>query len=226
MAALDTSDTVYIASFDIGKRNFAFCVEQVHIRALTSITNVHKKRRYLPDGTPTPEFACILDSVYKSGHLILMENVDLTNGCDKQQYLDPKIFVNMTSVLDRYIDIWRMCSTFVIEQQLGFGQGRNLMAVKLGQHCYSYFVFQFAGFRNIVEFSARNKTHVLGANRMRTKSKPVRKAWTTQHAMYILTLRNDICMRSAYETHTKKDDLGDVITQLQAYKYKTYVKDA
>ena len=38
--------TTYIASFDIGKKNFAFYVEEVNIDVLGKMTSIPKNKRY------------------------------------------------------------------------------------------------------------------------------------------------------------------------------------
>ena len=75
---------IRVASFDIGKKNFAFVVEEF---TQDDIQNINKKD---------------LNSVYKHGKVIVFENLDLTANCNKKCYLDPRTFINMTDTLDRY----------------------------------------------------------------------------------------------------------------------------
>jgi hypothetical protein len=62
------------------------------------------------------------------------------------------------------------------------------MALKLGQHCWSYFSIHYGRSKNIIEFPAYHKTQVLGAEKDKkvTKTgkinykavdKPQRKKW-------------------------------------------------
>lgn len=215
-------DTIWIASFDIGKKNFAFCIEEITPAQFDTIQNIPpKSARYLRDGTCTLEWASVIEQVVKMGRIILLKNTDLTNDCTTLKMLEPQHFVNMTATLDRYKEYWNRCSVVLIEQQMGFGKERNIMALKLGQHCYSYFSFQYAGFKELVEFPAYNKTRILGAKKKITKYQ--RKTWAIQKALEILTLRKDRDTLDTIMTCRKKDDMSDVIVQLQAYKAMMYL---
>jgi hypothetical protein len=220
------------ASFDIGKKNFSFYVEEF---AEVDVSSIPINKRYNDDGTPTNEFSELLNGVYKNGKRILLENLDITEGCDPKAKLDPETFHNMTDVLDNYSYVWDRCSVFVIEKQMQFGKQTNPMAMKLGQHCYSYFAFRYGRFKQIVEFPAYHKTQVLGAEKIagkKTKAgkisykaidKPARKKWCIKKAREILALRVDDESLEQINASKKKDDLCDVICQLQAWKYLHYL---
>ena len=135
--------TTCIASFDIGKKNFAFYVEEVDTLELEKLTTIPKNRRYRSDGTPTDEFEKLISTIYLTGNTVLYRNLDLTEGAKKGKYLDSVIYHNMISALDNYKDVFDRCSIIVIEQQMSFKQAQNTMALKLGQHCYSYFIFRY-----------------------------------------------------------------------------------
>lgn len=214
---------VWIASFDIGKKNFAFCVEEINVEHLTRLTNIPRKDRYYKDGTCTPEFANVLKQVCSNGRIILIENVDLTSmgEYDKSQYLDPLIFINMNRTLSEYRSVWDKCTSFVIEQQMGFGKRRNYMALKLGQHCFSYFTFLYADFKKTIEFPSYHKTKVLGAEKKMSKHQ--RKMWAVRKAMDILMERQDKQTMDMIQARKKRDDVADVIVQLQSYKYLVFV---
>ncbi len=227
------SDIVWLASFDIGKKNFSFYIEEVDVSKLRACKDVSKSHRYKACGTPTSKFQPTLDKVCSVGKKILLENVDLTIGSDKRQYLDPKVLYNMIEVLDDYEEFWEQCDAFVIEKQMSFGKRHNTMALKLGQHCWSYFAIKY-GKKTIEEFPAYHKTQVLGATKIEkvTKTgkkrykaidKPARKKWCIARALIIIGERGDIETISQIQESRKKDDLCDVICQLQAYKYLRYV---
>lgn len=216
------NDTIIrLASFDIGKKNFAFCVEEINLNDLLTIENIPKTSRYFKDGTCTPEFLEILKKVYTSGKIILLENVDLTENCNKKEYLDPLIFINMNKVLDKYQSYWDTCTSFIIEQQMGFGKKRNYMALKLGQHCFSYFIFNYANFKDTIDYPAYYKTKVLGAPKKISKYQ--RKMWAVNKAMDILSDRNDFDNIKSITSRKKRDDVADVIVQLQSYKFLVFV---
>lgn len=214
-------DKIWIASFDIGKKNFAFCIEEVDVEFLSNVDNVDSKERYFKDGTVTPKFGEVIHKVCQSGKIVLFENLDITQGVDKKAYLDPITFINMTKTLDSYKEYWEKCSVFVIEQQMSFGKQRNTMALKLGQHCFSYFIFHFADFKKVIEFPAFHKTKVLGAPKKMSKYE--RKMWSVNQAVNILIERDDKDTLKHINSRKKRDDLGDVITQVNAFKYLCFV---
>jgi len=212
---------VWVASFDIGKKNFSFVVEEFDVELLQATERIPKNQRYFKNGTTTPKFRPIIRNVCLNGKILLMDNVDLTKGCAKGKYLDPKVFLNMIDLLDKYRDYWNKCTAFVIEQQMSWGNRRNIMALKLGQHCYSYFIINYANWKTTMEFPAYYKTQVLGATKK--LSKPERKKWSVEKAMSILTERGDIENLSKLSSRKKQDDMADCITQLQSWKYLVYV---
>ena len=212
---------MWLASFDIWKKNFAFCIEEVNTEILQTVEPVPARERYYKDGTSTIEFANVLRKVYGSGKIMLLDNVDLTVNTDTTQYLDPQVFIAMTRLLDTYKEYWDKCSTFIVEQQMGFGKRRNYMALKLGQHCISYFLIHYANFKQVVEYPAYNKTKVLGAGKKLSKHQ--RKMWAIHKAMEVLTEMDDDSMVQKIQSRKKRDDLGDVIVQLQSYKFLCFV---
>jgi len=231
----EQKNLIWIASVDIGKKNFAFCIEEFNKTELLSIQNILPIKRYNEDGTPTHKMQEILDQVCANGKIILYKNIDLTENCNPKAKLDPETFHNMIDVLDKYIDYWDKCTAFVIEEQMSFGKKINKMAMKLGQHCYSYFTFKYGRYKNIIEFPAYHKTQILGApkiegkpyksgkRRYKAMEKPQRKKWSVEKAIEILTSRGEMDVLKNLTSAKKKDDLADVLTQLAAFKYKVYV---
>lgn len=215
---------MYCASFDIGKKNFSFYVEEF------DPVPCEPRPSYNQDGTLADEAIGGVMKMTLNGRVILLENVDITEGCDPDCKLDPVTFHNMTDVLDSYGDVWDKCSHFIIEKQMQFGKTINPMAMKLGQHCYSYFAIRYGRFKSIVEFPAYHKTQVLGAAKIagrKTKTgrtsyksidKPARKKWCIAKALEIMTEREDVSSAEKIRKSKKKDDLCDVICQLQAWK--------
>lgn len=208
--------TVNIASFDIGKKNFAFCVEEFNPTVFSSLKYIHPDHRYNDDGTPTKLFSPILDIVLHTGKIILHKNLDLTYNCDPKKKLDPESFFNMIDVLNRYTPYWDKCDAFIIEEQMSFGKKINRMAMKLGQHCFSYFAVKYFRKKTIVEFPAYNKTHVLGApkikgkllksgqHKWKTMSKSMRKKWSIKKACEILKNRGEENILNNLKTVKKK----------------------
>ena len=231
---MSDSDIVWIASFDIGKKNFAFYIEEFDKSEIMKLPRVQSSKRYNSDGTTTHDFEKIVTKVCMNGKSIIFQNSDLTEGCKKSSYLDPETYHNMTDLLDRYVDYWDQCDAFVIEKQMSFGKRHNTMALKLGQHCWSYFAFKYGRFKEIIEFPAYHKTQVLGAKKIISKGgtkykaidKPARKKWSVEKAISILKERNDDKTISALTSTKKRDDLADVLCQLQAFKILVYLDKA
>lgn len=229
------SNIIWSASFDIGKKNFAFYIEEYNIEDINNQKNITKNKRYNKDGTTTKEFSKVIKNICLNGKTIIFKNSDLTTGCDKKKYLDKEIYYNMYDLLDTYKSYWDKCSHFVIEQQMSFGNRRNTMALKLGQHCYSYFVYRYGRFgKKIFEFPAYHKTQVLGAKKIERKlksgkisykaiDKPARKKWSIKKATEILINRDEVEIINELKSKKKKDDLADVLCQLQSFKYLFFI---
>ena len=214
-------DTLQVASFDIGKCNFAFYIEEFSVSKLNTLKSIPKLHRHTDSGEFTESFQEVISSVYLNGNKILYKNVDLTEGTEKSKYLDKKIYMNMYKVLESYVQYFDKCSIIIIEQQMSFKSAQNTMALKLGQHCFSYFVFKYLDTKEIIEFPAYYKTQALGAPKSLTK--PMRKKWATEKAVDILMERGDIETLDEIVSKKKKDDLADVLLQLQSFKFLRYV---
>lgn len=231
---MSEQDIVWYASFDIGKKNFAFYIEEFNKVKLTTPSKIPKSQRYNDDGSATQEFEEVLQKVYKNGEKILFKVVDLTTNCKKDSYLDPETFYNMTEILDKYSEYWDQCDGFIIERQMSQAKQFNTMALKLGQHCWSYFSFKYSRSKQIIEFPAYYKTQILGAEkifnptktgktRYKAMDKPTRKKWSVKKAIEILNNRNDTETLSELSSARKRDDLADVLCQLQAFKVLSYI---
>ena len=234
------NDTIWLASFDIGKCCFAFYIEEISLNEFKKIKNIPKEKRYNIDGTCTSEFTKIIQNICKNGKRILLDNVDLTTNTDKTKYFNLNWCHNMINLLDKYIDYWDQVDYFIIEQQMSF----NTMALKLAQNCASYFLFKYGRFKKVIEFPAYYKTQVLGAPKVQKKLKSGKlkygsadkpKKWSIQKAVEILNDRKDIETLDELMTITKTkkikkkkgiitdSDKTDCIVQLQAFKYLFYI---
>lgn len=231
----------YIVAFDIGKKNFAFVVEEIIDNDFySSVKKIPKQDRYFKTGnkeligTPKDVFSDILDKSYQNCKVIMSKNHDLTNGTEKTTILEEKIFLNMYDVLKQYNDTWDKCHTILIEKQMSFGTGKqNTMAMKLAQHCYSYFIFRYTGTKHPIEFPAYLKTQILGApknfgtikktfkNGNTTEIKDNRKRWAARKATEILQNRGDTdTLESIESKHARKqqqDDMSDCLLMCEAY---------
>lgn len=213
-----------VASFDIGKKNFAFLVEESIREPIRPINLTYSK-----DGTPTPSTQSVLDRVARNGRVVLHKNSSITAGCyPSTTEFDHKLYHNMQKLLDSYMHVWDTCDVFVIEEQMQFGKGKsNPMATKLGHFCEAYFRIVYGDTKQVVCFHSYNKTQVLGAPKVwkpgkKTKGRYVsldyktRKAWAVTTAEKILTNRGESI--EALTSASKKDDLADVLVQAVAFR--------
>jgi len=225
---------IHIASFDIGKKNFAFYIEEFDTSLFNEIKNIpEQKFRYNIDGTLTDEFKPVLDNICTNGKVILYKNVDLTENVENNSIINPEYYYNMTDVLNEFSEYWDKCDKIIIEKQMAFGAQNNIMAIRLGQHCWSYFACKYGRDKEIIEFPAYHKTQILGAEkvsvnskngiRYKSMTKPNRKKWCINKAIHIFTLRDDQETLYIMKKTKKKDDLADVLCQLQAYKILNYI---
>jgi hypothetical protein len=238
-------DLIWIASFDIGKCNFAWHVQEIDRGALQQIKNVPLMHRYNPDGTTTTRMENILTEIYLNGETKSHVNKSLLKGCNSNKNLDPNIFFNLTELLDTYIHVWDRCYAFVIEEQMAFRGKINKTALRIAQHLYSYFCLKYGRGVKVFDFPAYHKTRVLGAAKIegRTKrgkvmyrkmDKPARKKWAVVKAIEILELRGednivddmrnsgDIGKRGK-RLKAKLDDYADCVIQSVSFMYLHFV---
>ena len=95
------------------------------------------------------------------------------------------------------------------------------MALKLGQHCYSYFTFLYRDTKEIIEFPAYHKTQILGAIKKITK--PQRKKWAVDIVLEILQLRCDEEILTKIKTKQKRDDMADCFLMTICYSFLKFV---
>jgi len=219
---------MYVISFDIGKCNFAFYIEEFDEKKLDALGSIPKIKRFNPDGTPADDYEKLLSEICMNGNTILFQNLDLTAGTEKNKYLDQRVCLNMITSLDRYKEYIDKCNIVIIEQQMSFKGCQNTMAIKLAQNCASYFLHRYGTNKEIVEFPAYHKTQVLGAPKKGGKAmtKPERKKWATEKAIEIIMDRGELETLEHISGKKKKDDLADVFIQLQSFKFLRYVEKA
>ena len=198
---------MWIAAIDPGKKNFAFVIEEIDPEKFKKLDKT--KKNWLSKAT-------------NLGNVVKMINVDLTHDCKSNKYLDPKVFVNITDMLDEFKEYWAKCSVILIELQMSFGKRHNTMAIKIAQHCYSYFSILYRDFKQIIEFPAYHKTQVLCAPKK--MDKPQRKKWAIQQAQMILNNRCDEETLDLLLARKKQDDMSDCMLMCICYSIITYCK--
>jgi hypothetical protein len=213
-------------SIDIGVHNMAFYIEEFDADQVKKLS-CPKSLRYDSNGCPSLKWKDVLKNVYTNGKKIFHDKVDLSE--EKGVQFDIKIFINLSAYLEKNSKMFDDLDFIIIEQQMK----NNPMAQRLEQHCISWFTFMYLDTKEIVVFPARNKTQVLGApkkiidskGKLKKMTKPQRKKWACDEASYILGLRNDMeSLHFIFSLNkTKKDDLSDVIVQLNAFKIKCFI---
>lgn len=228
---MENDKIIQICSIDIGSKNFAFYIEEFNASKLERINNISKDERYNSNGTLTDLMDVLLKEVFVNGKTILHINEDLTKNTDKDKYLDQQIYYNMIDHLEKYKEYLDKCSYFVIEQQLK----RNTKAMKLGQHCASYFMIKYGKTKPLIEFPAYYKTTILGAIKTfdkqykngnikwKTLGDKERKKWAISKVFDILSIRGEENALNNIKTKKKQCDLADTNCQLQAFKYLYFV---
>ena len=121
----NNEDIIWIGSCDIGKVNFCFYIEEIDKKKLDHMINIRKEDRYQLNGVCKPEFASLMENIYKNGKRILLKNVDLTEGTNKTKYFDSDICYNMFELLDEYKEYWDKISYMIVEKQMAFGKKIN-----------------------------------------------------------------------------------------------------
>lgn len=213
---------IRVASFDIGYRNLCFSIEEYNRDNILKLQKIPKVKQYNTNGTSTEAQSKILQSICKNSKTIIFKNTDLSKKPIK--VLEPEIFHTLTDLLDEYQTYWDTCDVFIIEKQMSFKGVYNISALKLGQHCWSYFAFKYGRFKEIVEFPAYHKTQILGAPKVKKETKtgkityksmdkPMRKKWAIDKTVSILVDRGDFKTLSELESSNKKDDISDCILQ-------------
>jgi hypothetical protein len=223
-----------IASFDIGKNNFAFIILEYDSEILESIEETANK--YNPNGTCTEEMEQVLSQIYCNTSIVLHEITNLTDNCNDKKTLDPESFHNMTDFLNKRKKYWDTCDYFVIEEQMSFGRKINRMALKLGQHCYSYFAINYMREKVYIEYPSYYKTQILGAPkvngkpyksgkvRFKSMGDKERKKWSIEKVTTILTEMKESKALELIQKKRKQDDMCDCLLQAYACLYHIHIE--
>jgi hypothetical protein len=203
-----------IAAFDMGTRNFAFCVERRTPVLGTGLV----KPTFDIEGIPTEETRQYLEQVYNHGSLIECQRIDLVDLVQPQG----NIYLTLTSVLDRFGALWDHVDVFLVERQMSYGHNKsNIQALRLAQHCLSYFYTLYGPFKTILEWPSTFKTRILGCPQTQRQTHRERKQFSIQLAKQILHQRKDPLLY-VFDQQYKQDDIADCILMTQTYAVKTY----
>ena len=122
-------------------------------------------------------------------------------------------YSSMTEYLHSHHDILSDCHVFIIERQMAI----NYQSVRIQQHVQSYLMTTYKNSSRlpiIIEVDAKAKLHKLGCPSCFNKNGY--KNWSVEKAIDLLTSRNDTYALNIINKSTKKDDLADVVCQIEA----------
>lgn len=182
---------MWIASFDIGIKNFAF-----------AILNVQETFQQI-------------DQAHEHFQVIHFENIDLTTPGKKviraNDMID--IFLNVHDVLDSFALLWDGCDVLLIEQQMQFRHASNIKALKLSQHVLSYLLMHQRE-KIIIEYPAYHKTQVWKAPLKLKKNE--RKKWAVMVVQEMLEKQSQGDLLKGLK---KKDDVSDCFLMCLSYAF-------
>ena len=230
-----------LATFDIGRKNFAHHVEDVALEGTDAIFSLETRYASLPrqlrrrvKGTVSPQISELLHLVCTSGTTIHQDVVDL-RADPKCKKIDLPTRNNLFTYLQRLVPLWQTCDLFIIEQQYfstftpkgrrGKKTEANIDAIKLGECCYAWFQIKFPR-AEILFYGSQNKTQILGAPN--SLSKYQRKKWAIGKMGELMELRGETkrlkrLREVKKRMHQKLDDVADCVVMAQAYKFQKMV---
>jgi len=222
-----------IASFDIGKKNFAYYVEDASIKCLKNEREVYNSLKYKQkkrvDGELSPQIFSILDALFIGSTRVELDVVDIRENKSENVW-DIGSRLNLIKFLESKKEMWESCDIFVIEKQFfrtfrfggkSKGTAANIDAIKICECLVTWLLMNFPK-KEIAIFGADLKTYSLGARRGLTK--PQRKKWAVEKSAEILTMRGDNHAFDHMSKKQKKDDVCDCIIQCQAFKLKRIIE--
>jgi len=200
-------DKIRIASFDIGKKNFAQYTEDADIPTLQKLekeySSLPKNLKRRCGGPMNSSIEKMLNEIFLTSDRIQTGVYDLRD--DKtSDNLDVKTRINLLNHLESYIALWNTCDIFIIEQQFfktwssgsrkskkGKGTEANVDAIKIGEACLMWFLNTYP-LKEVMYFGSQNKTQILGAPSKLSKTE--RKKWATEKSRKIYEERQDFGM--------------------------------
>lgn len=188
-------DTLTIASFDIGKHNFAFCIERVDMN--------HRGATF--------------KDVCLNGTITHLVKTDLI---PSEKNVDPAS--TFFTFMDKNKTLWDGCNIFVIEQQIKANYYALRLSYYLEAYLkLNYANFKMVSTFSSRSKTKLFEKHFMVSE---CGSKLARKKLCIQQAKQILMDRGDHKHLAMVNNEPKQDDLCDVICQLQAYKWSKMVK--
>lgn len=224
-----------IANFDIGKKNFAYYVEDCEI---PTIEKLSKRWKLLPSKIRTASMSKTPEEIKKMQEETMIRSKTVDVAVEDLRFTDKDVLdietrENIIEYLRSKSALWSTCDVIVIEQQFfnTYGQGRrskkvpgtgaNVDAIKIAELVLTFFMICFPQIR-VFSFGAQFKTRMLGAPPDLKKEQ--RKKWASEKAREIAEKRKDrrfldYCAECK-KRKQKVDDISDCLIMCQAFKYK------
>lgn len=209
-----SKDKIRIASFDIGKKNFAQYIEDADIPTLEKLEkeyhNLPKKLQRKYSGPMNSDIEKIINEIFLSSTRIQTGVYDLRD--DKtSNALDIKTRSNLLNHLESYNALWNTCDIFIIERQYfrtwnikrgkkGKGSEANVSAIQLAEVTLTWLMNSYP-LKEIMYFGSENKTQILGAPPKISKSE--RKRWAIEKCREIYELRQDFGMVEIFKLNDR-----------------------
>jgi hypothetical protein len=231
---------IVIASFDVGRKNFAQYVEKVPVKKIRQLRSEYASLPYQErrrvKGYMSKCMEKILNDVTNCGERLEMGVYDLCTTSDPDPPYDMGTRWSLVRHLESFRHIWDQCDVFLIEQQYFStftpkgrkqkGTEANVKAIKVGEGVLMWFMIHYPD-REVLYFGSQFKTQILGAPASLTKSQ--RKSWSIKKAKEIFEKRGDADaleqFRKTKKSGQKLDDVSDALTQCQAYKFRCLVAE-
>lgn len=194
-----------LASFDIGKVNFAHYIEDIDVNKILELEKIYKsipkKLQRKTKGELDDQMKNIIEGIYLSGSRIHTGVYDIRDQ-ENSQTFDIQTRRNLIHHMDTYKNIFENCDIFVIEQQYfktwsggrkrgtnrSPGTEANVDAIKIAECLMTWLLCEFP-LKEVCYFGSQNKTQILGAPW--NLSKIQRKRWASEECRRLYNLRND-----------------------------------
>jgi hypothetical protein len=209
-----------IAAFDMGTRNFAFCVEYIpdNVSDTKKPVTIPVKPAFDVEGRALHGYQKYLEKLYQTGYCIECQCIDILEYCKLNQISN--IYLGLTQILNLFSSLWDKVDVILIEQQMAYGRNKaNIQALRLSQHCLSYFHTIYGPYKTVLEWASTHKTRILGCPIVERRTHKSRKQFSIQLASNILKHRNDP-IEPVFQSLAKQDDVSDCLLMIQAYKVK------
>jgi len=204
--------TIRLASFDIGRCNFAqyieeFCSDEI-AKLECEYNKLSKSLQRKTKGPMNTEIEKLLISTVMCGSRVQTGVYNFTSELQDEGGWDIRARMNFLKHLSDFQYIWDTCDVFVIEQQYfnstSFGNkkkgsasaGANVDAIKIAEATFLWILERYP-FKTITYFGSQYKTQIFGAPWKLNKMQ--RKQWAVDQANNYYLLREDTDMINLFE---------------------------